>query len=222
MSGNLIGDNMHQQKINALITYLLEGNNQQAVASAKELHNEGITKEQIITQSLEETMIQLGAKCTVEQFNLLEIMLAGRAVMAVMKCLYPDGTFPEKTKETVVVAALEGDVHDLGKNILKMVLMAKGYRVVDCGKDCPIQRLVDTAKEQSPFVIGISGLISSIIPLVKKVRGALNSQGLDHIKVMAGGAALKQSLKEQLNVDYIAESAFDGVHYIEKMRLINE
>ncbi|ETR72992.1 MAG: Cobalamin B12-binding domain containing protein [Candidatus Magnetoglobus multicellularis str. Araruama] len=113
MSGNLIGDNMHQQKINALITYLLEGNNQQAVASAKELHNEGITKEQIITQSLEETMIQLGAKCTVEQFNLLEIMLAGRAVMAVMQCLYPDGTFPEKTKGTVVVAALEGDVHDL-------------------------------------------------------------------------------------------------------------
>jgi len=212
------GDKMDPKKIDALIHYLLEGNSQKAVVSAKELHDEGISKEQIIIQGLEETMIQLGAKCTVEQFNLLEIMLAGRAVMEVMKYLYPEGTSPEETKGTVVIAALEGDVHDLGKNILKMVLTAKGYSVVDCGKDCTIQQLVDTAKEQSPFAIGISGLVTSIIPLVKQVREVLNSQGLDQIKIMAGGAALKQSLKEQLNVDFIADSAFDGVNYLEKIR----
>jgi methylmalonyl-CoA mutase cobalamin-binding domain/chain len=209
---------MYQKKIDALIHYLLEGNTQKAVSSAKDLHNEGVSKEQIIIQGLEETMVQLGAKCTLEQFNLLEIMLSGRAVMEVMKYLYPDGNFPEETKGTVVIAALEGDVHDLGKNILKMVLMAKGYCVVDCGKDCSIQRLVDTAKEKSPFAIGISGLITSIIPLVKQVRDALNAQGLNHIKIMAGGAALKQSLTKQLNVDFIADSAFDGVHYLEKIR----
>jgi len=209
---------MTHKKIDAFINYLLEGNCNESVTSAKELHNEGISKEQIILEGLEVAMIQLGAKCTVEQFNLLEIMLTGRAVMEVMKYLYPEGSIPEKTKGTVVIAALEGDVHDLGKNILKMVLTAKGYNVVDCGKDCTIQQLVDAAKEKSPFAIGISGLVTSIIPLVKQIRGALNSQGLNNIKILAGGAALKQSLKEQLNVDYIADSAFDGVHYLEEIR----
>ena len=209
---------MYQKNIDDLIHYLLEGNTQKAVTSAKELRKKDISKEQIIIQGLEETMVRLDAKCTVEQFNLLEIMLAGRAVMEVMKYLYPEGTFPEATKGTVVIAALEGDVHDLGKNILKMVLSAKGYKVVDCGKDCAIQQLVDTAKEQSPFAIGISGLVTSIIPLVKQIRDILNSQGLDHIKIMAGGAALKQAFKEQLNVDFIADSAFDGVNYLENIR----
>ncbi|HUL01235.1 MAG TPA: hypothetical protein VLX29_10340 [Nitrospirota bacterium] len=75
-------------------------------------------------------MAKLDDKCTLEQFNLLEIMPAGRAVTEVMKILQPIGEATMYAKGTVIIAALEEDVHDLGKNILKMILIGKGYRVV--------------------------------------------------------------------------------------------
>ena len=138
-------------------------------------------------------MSRLNAKCTLEQFNLLEIMLAGRAVMEIMKFLNPAGPAMSSAKGTVVIATLEGDIHDLGKNILKTVLIGKGYHVVDCGKDCPLQKLIETAVKEHPLAVAISGLITPIIPLVRQVKDLLFIRGLNDVKVIAGGAALKQS-----------------------------
>jgi len=123
-------------------------------------------------------MSTLDEKCTLEQFNLLEIMLVGRAAMEVMKCLYPEGCEAPNTKATVVLATLEGDIHDLGKNIFKMVLTAKGYRVVDCGKDCTLQKLMDAATHEIPLAVGISGLITPVIPLVRQVKDLLKARCL--------------------------------------------
>lgn len=128
--------------------------------------------------------------------------------------LYPDAP-PPPTRETVALASLEGDVHDLGKNIVKTVLSAKGYRVVDCGKDCPLETLIDTAAREGAEIICISGLITSVMPQVRQVVPLLRARGLTGIKVLAGGAALKQSSAQSLNVDYVADSVFDGVRYLE-------
>ena len=162
-------------------------------------------------------MLTLDEKCTLQQFNLLEIMLAGRAVMEVMKFLFPAGTAMASTKGAVVVATPEGDVHDLGKNILKIVLTGGGYHVIDCGKDCPLRKLIEVTEKERPLAIGISGLITPIIPLVRQVKDQLLLRGLDAVKVIAGGAALKQSSPRQLNVDFVADSAFDGLHYLDAL-----
>ncbi|MDA8126765.1 MAG: cobalamin-dependent protein [Deltaproteobacteria bacterium] len=206
---------MHEADIQSLIHGLLEGDCAGSVAHAEALRGAGVRAEKIVLDGVEAAMNRLDAKCTLEQFNLLEIMLVGRAVMEVMKVLYPPGSAPAGTKGTVVIAALEGDVHDLGKNILKMVLTAKGYRVVDCGKDCSLGTLADAAVKETPLAVGVSGLITTIIPLVKQVRDTLRRRGLGEVKVLAGGAALKQAIPAHLNVDYVAESAFDGVGYLD-------
>jgi methanogenic corrinoid protein MtbC1 len=208
---------MPEPNLAALIDNLLDGDCAASVAHAGRLRDEGASVEWIVLQGVEAAMGRLDAKCTLEQFNLLEIMLVGRAVMDVMKYLYPAGPSPAETRGTVVIASLEGDVHDLGKNILKMVLTARGYHVVDCGKDCPLGKLVDAAQRESPLAVGISGLITTIIPLVKQVRNALADRGLGGVKILAGGAALKQSLPERLNVDFVAESAFDAVRYLNRV-----
>jgi dimethylamine corrinoid protein len=203
--------------MDSLIKAILEGDVAASVHLTRQLCDQGVSLEEIVTHGVEAAMSTLDAKCTLEQFNLLEIMLVGRAVMEVMKCLYPPGTARATVKGTVVVATLEGDVHDLGKNILKMVLLGNGYRVVDCGKDCPLERLVEVTEQESPLAIGISGLITPIIPLVQKTRDILRLRSLDRVKVIAGGAALKQSSAEKLNVDYVAESAFDGANYLDRI-----
>jgi dimethylamine corrinoid protein len=198
-----------------LISALLEGDKQSAVTEAKKLLSSGSSREDIIINGIQKAMSELDAKCTAEHFNLLEIMLVGRALSAVVAELYPEGIPQTTAKGTVVIASLEGDIHDIGKNIVKMVLGGKGYRVIDCGKDCPVEKLVDTAEKEKAAAVCVSGLITAVIPQVRKIKDMLRAKGLSHIKVAAGGAALKQSTAESLNVDYVADTAFDGAHYIE-------
>ena len=104
---------MGELNIQPLLEALLDGNQTQAVAEAGKLRGDGAGHEWIVTEGIEAVMTQLDAKCTVEQFNLLEIMLVGRAVMKVMKDLYPTDVSSPHTKGTVVIGVLEGDVHDL-------------------------------------------------------------------------------------------------------------
>ncbi len=208
---------MSDSRLNDLITAILEGNSEKAVVLTRSLVESGVSAHTIVVAGVEAAMSALDAKCTLEQFNLLEIMLAGRTVTGVMKVLYPDGNLPDGSKGKVVIATLEGDVHDLGKNILKMVLEGKGYGVIDCGKDCPVERLIDTVAAEQPLAVGISGLITPVIPSIKQLKGLLDRRGLGHIKVLAGGAALKQSSTDGLNVDFVAESAFDCLKYLDSI-----
>jgi methanogenic corrinoid protein MtbC1 len=208
---------MNDSQMSNLVAALLEGDCATSLSQAKQLCQCGVSAEHIVLHGIEAAMLRMDEKCTLQQFNLLEIMLAGRAVMEVMKFLYPAGTAAASTKGAVVVAAPEGDVHDLGKNILKIVLTGGGYHVIDCGKDCPLRKLLDAAEKEHPLAIGISGLITTIIPLVRQVKDQLLLRRLDSVKVIAGGAALKQASPEQLNVDFVADSAFDALHYLDAL-----
>jgi methanogenic corrinoid protein MtbC1 len=201
--------------MDTLVKLLLDGDQAQAVAEARRLVDSGVEQREIISRGVEQAMAQLDAKCTVEQFNLLEIMLCGRAAMSVMKAVYPPNTAVGPTKAAVVVGSLEGDVHDLGKNIFKMVLTTSGYRVVDCGKDCPMDTLIDAAEQASAVAIGVSGLIVSVVPQVRRLKERVTERGLARIKVLAGGAALRQISAESLKVDFVGASAFDGLHYLD-------
>lgn len=200
-----------------LMTALLEGDHREALEETRRLRAAGVSPVEIVTRGLEVAMGQLDEKCTVEGFNLLEIMLVGRAVSAVVGELYPEGESPPVGKGTFIIATLEGDVHDLGKNIAKMVLIGKGYRVVDLGRDCPVQNVVEAVEREGARAVLVSGLITAVIPQVRKVRPALEKHGLGDVKVVAGGAALKQASAENLQVDYVAETAFDGARYLDQL-----
>ena len=208
---------MDSFQMSDLIATILAGDCKTSLSQAKHLCQSGATAEHIVKHGIEAAMLTLDEKCTLQQFNLLEIMLAGRAVMEVMKFLYPAGTAPATTKGVVVVAPPEGDVHDLGKNILRIVLTGGGYHVVDCGKDCSLRKLIEATEKERPLAVGISGLITPIIPLVRQVKDQLLLRRLDSVKVIAGGAALKQSSSSHLNVDFVADSAFDGLHYLDTL-----
>ncbi|WPL16386.1 Methionine synthase [Thiorhodovibrio winogradskyi] len=205
-----------------LVLALLDGDQARASDAALVLHKAGVDNGRIIADGIEAAMAHLDAKCTLQQFNLLEIMLAGRSVTAVMKVLFPsEAPVAATPRGTVVLATLEGDVHDLGKNILRMILTVEGYRVVDCGKDCRLDRVIDTIREENAFAVGISGLISPVVPQVRRLREILNNLDLPGVPVLAGGAALKQMSTASLNVDYVAQTAFDGLHYLQEMADLN-
>lgn len=198
----------------ALVACLMEGDSQGALAEARRLKGTQASGERRVLQALERAMDGMSEKCTTEQFNLLEIMLAGRAATAVAHDLFPQDDVPG-TKGTVVIATPEGDVHDLGKNLTRMVLAAKGFHVVDCGKDCPLPVMIRAVAQERAFALLVSGLISPMVVMVRQLRPLLREQGLAHVRVLAGGAALKQCTAEVLNVDYVASDAFDGARDLE-------
>jgi len=201
--------------LSTLVTNLLDGDSQSALTEARRIRASRPDGQRLLVQGLEAAMDSMSAKCTTEQFNLLEIMLTGRAAMAVAREAFPEGSVSE-TRGTVVIATPQGDVHDLGKNITRMVLSSKGFRVVDCGKDCPVAEMVAAAAREHAFAVLASGLISSVVPLVRQLRGLLRERGLAQLAVVAGGAALKQCVAEALNVDYVARDAFDCVQFLER------
>jgi methylmalonyl-CoA mutase cobalamin-binding domain/chain len=200
-----------------LIEALIDGDRQKAQESLEILLNLGVAKEDIVVNGIHKAMEALDNKCTAEQFNLLELMLTGRAVATVIDYMYHGDESSASTKETIVLASLEGDIHDLGKGIVKTVLIAKGYKVIDCGKDVAISKVIETSKKENAKAICISGLISSVIPQVKRIKDSLHEAGLDDIAVLAGGAALKQVSAETLNVDFVGETAFDAGLFLDKL-----
>ena len=204
--------------LSMLVAHLLDGDSEGALAEARRLRASGLDGQRLVVEGLEVAMDGMSAKCTTEQFNLLEIMLTGRAAMAVAREVFPEGAMAS-TRGTVVIATPQGDVHDLGKNITRMVLTSKGFRVIDCGKDCPVTEMVAAAAREHAFAVLASGLISPVVPLVRQLRGLLRERGLAQVAVVAGGAALKQCTAEALNVDYVARDAFDCIHFLEKLSL---
>jgi 5-methyltetrahydrofolate--homocysteine methyltransferase len=135
--------------------------------------------------------------------------------MAVIRELFPEDAALPSPRASVVVAVLRGDIHDIGKAIVKILLTGNRFRVVDCGRDVPIAAVVAAAAESGAAAVCVSGLISSVIPQVRALRPALADVGLAHVRVLAGGAALKQCTATALNVDYVGQTAFDAVAYLE-------
>ena len=117
---------MNPTVMHPLIDAILDGDVSQGIIEIKKLLNAKVKPERIIKEGIGEVMLELDGKCTVEHFNLLEIMMAGRVIMAVVTELYPIGIPSSQANGTIIIGTPEGDIHDLGKNIVKIMLMGKG------------------------------------------------------------------------------------------------
>ena len=202
---------------------IIVGDNEDAVAIAKTLINGGSEPKEIIISGVTEAMAYLDRKCTIQEFCLLELMLAGRAAMDVIDYLYAEGTTTGDTShdttlhrgKKIILGTIKGDMHEIGKNIFSMVMRSHGHQVTDMGKNVDPHDLVMKVFEDGADIIAVSSLITSTVFHVREIRKIAMDKGLHTVKIIAGGAALQQSNEEYLNVDYVANTAFDGLRYIE-------
>lgn len=110
------------------------------------------------------------------------------------------------TKGKIIVATVKGDIHDIGKNIVKIMLENYGYEVIDLGKDVPIETVVETAKAQNIKLIGLSALMTTTVQNMKDTIKAIRDAGID-AKVIVGGAVLTEEYAKQIDADYYAKDA---------------
>jgi 5-methyltetrahydrofolate--homocysteine methyltransferase len=169
--------------------------------------------ETLLIPSLEE----IGKRFERRECFLPQMMLAAETVERAFSKLEP--LFPKAevgARGTIVVATVEGDVHDIGKNILASVLRNNGYRVVDLGKNVPAAVIVEAARERAADVVALSALMTTTVAQMPVVIGALKEAGLSP-KVMVGGAVVTKRFAESIGADGYAKDAAGAVELLGRL-----
>jgi len=138
---------------------------------------------------------------------------AAKAALAVVKTAMENGK-QSTDRGTVVIATVRGDVHDIGKNILKLLLETYGFTVVDLGKDVPPDVIVETVERTHAPLVGLSALMTTTVPAMEKTI-ALLKERTPWCKVMVGGAVLTEAYAKRIGADHYAADAMEGVRYAE-------
>ena len=120
------------------------------------------------------------------------------------------------SKETVIMATVEGDIHDIGKNLVCLMLRNYGYNVIDLGKDVPLDVIIKAAKENNASVIGLSALMTTTMMKMKDVVDYVRKNKLSY-KVIIGGAVVSQNFADEIGADGYSKDANEAVKLVEKL-----
>ena len=215
----------HLQEIKNII---IDGDEDSAPIAVQEALDDGVGALQILTQGLVPGADEVGELFEVGTFFLPELMLTGRALQAAMAVLTPalemeqaqSGTAVHDTG-TIVIATIQTDIHDLGKNMVSSMLTASGFKVFDLGVDVPIKTIIAKAKEEKANIIGCSGLLTTSMPYIRDLIDTLVVMGeRTHFKVMVGGAPVTPEWAAGIGADGTASSPVGAVNLAR--RLIQE
>lgn len=174
---------------------------------------EGLGPREIVQEGLIAGMAVVGGKFRRNEVFVPEVMIAARAMHAGLDVVKP--LLAQSNIEpvgTVVIGTVKGDLHDIGKNLVAMMLEGAGFRVVDLGIDTPPERFIQAIHDNKPQIVGMSSLITNTLPRVGETIKALEEAGVrDQVKVMVGGAPVSQSFAEQVGADAYAPDASSAV-----------
>jgi len=153
-------------------------------------------------------------------FFLMELMRAAQIFKAAAALLDPvikecHGDMP--VKGSILIGTVAGDVHDLGKGIVATLLQCAGFDVIDLGVDVSEAEFVEKIRENSPQVVGMSGLLTTSIPVMKSTVGAIEEAGLrEKVKVIVGGGVVGEVDTSSIGVDHATSNASEGIRLIEE------
>lgn len=175
--------------------------------------DDGMSVEEILNDGLVAGMSVIGDRFKRNEVYIPEVLIAARAMNAGMEIIKPllkeSGV---KAKGTVCCATVKGDLHDIGKNLVCMMLEGAGYEVVDLGVNCEPEKFVKAAQDSNADAIGMSALLTTTMTNMKATIDAFQEAGLrDKIKIMVGGAPLTQNFADEIGADGYAPDAASAV-----------
>ncbi len=169
-----------------------------------------------IVKALAEGMRVIGERFEAKEYFLSELIMAGEIMKEAQTMLKPHlEASAEQTSEKVVIGTVEGDLHDIGKNIVVSLLSSMGFEVTDLGVDVPADKFARAVDEVKPRFLGLSALLRATVPEMGRVIEALRKAGLrDRVRVIVGGLPLNEEYARRLGADYYASDAWKGVETI--------
>ncbi len=173
-----------------------------------------------LVENIRSGLEEVGIKFEAGEYYLAELILIGTEISEAVEKWKPL-LEKKKAKEKVrkaVIGTVEGDIHDIGKNIVGMMLTSIGFEVIDLGNDVTADKFVEAVKEKSPVIVGMSALLSTTRDGIKKTLDALKENGLrDKVKVIIGGAAVDDDFAKTVDADGYASNAAEAVPLVEKL-----
>jgi methylmalonyl-CoA mutase cobalamin-binding domain/chain len=184
---------------------------------ARKVLEQGLSAQDAITLGLAAGMRRMGEKYTAKECFVPEVLLASKAMYAGFDILKEHVTGGGRSRGKVVLGVVQGDIHDIGKNIVKVMVQAAGFEVVDLGRNVPLPEFVRAA-ESGVAVLGISSLMTTTMPRMGKVITMLDQAGLrPGVKVIIGGAPVTERFARNIGADGFAPDAHAAVLEIERL-----
>jgi 5-methyltetrahydrofolate--homocysteine methyltransferase len=196
---------------------VIKGDQKTAVEITRQAIGEGMAPEAILTEGLIAGMNTIGIRFKANQVYIPEVLIAARAMKMAMEVLEPKLVEAGvKPLGKVIVGTVQGDLHDIGKNLVAMMLKGAGFEVVDLGVDASPEKFVAKAKECKPQVIGLSALLTTTMPSMEKIVHALKDAGIT-AKTMIGGAPVTQTYADKIGAHGYAPDAASAVDLAKKL-----
>ena len=176
-----------------------------------------ISLETIITQGLTAGMQVVGEKFDIREYFIPDMLASAEAVGAAMDILKPllEASNVE-IKGRFAIATVKGDIHDIGKNIVAILLKGAGYEVNDLGADVPTEKIVEVVREYKPDFLGLSALLTTTMVVMGEIIEALKENGLrDKVKVLIGGAAVSDEFAQEIGADAYCVDGFHAIRAVD-------
>lgn len=205
---------------NLLKEAILDFDDEAAIDSVKKLMDSGKTPLQVM-EIARDAMDEVGKLFQEKEIFLTELIMAGELLNMVMEELgLTDVSMNADAgdgKGKILLGTVKDDIHDIGKNILKSLLISNGFNVIDLGVDIPPEKFIEGIKSHSPKVVALSGLLTVAYDSMKNTIDVFKSSGIrDNIKIIVGGGSTDQKVADYVGADDFGASAVDGVEKITK------
>ena len=180
---------------------------------------QGISPDDIIKRGLTKGMDIVGQKFEAKEYYIPDMLASAEAVGVAMEILEPHlAKSGIKSKGKIIMATVKGDLHDIGKNIVSILLRGAGYTVKDLGNDIDPQAIVDAVRKESPQFVGLSALLTNTMIHMRDTIQALTESGLrDKVKVIIGGAAVSKEFAQSIGADGYGADGFEAVRVVEAL-----
>ncbi len=192
-------------------------------AAVKELTktalSQKIAAEEILNDGLVKGMEVIGIKFKKNEIFIPEVLIATRAMKAGMDIIRP--YFTEERNESkgkIVIGTVKGDLHDIGKKIVCMILESEGFEVVDIGIDVPKEKFLTSIKKENPDIIGMSALLTTTMAYMREVIETVEKAKLkQNVKIIIGGAPITQSFADEIKVDGYAPDGISAAELVKNL-----
>ncbi|NLK42330.1 MAG: cobalamin-binding protein [Planctomycetes bacterium] len=197
--------------LKALCDAIIKGDQKTAVDITKAALAEEMPPSAILNDGLIAGMNVVGVRFKANQIYIPEVLIAARAMKMAMEVLEPKLVEAGvKPIGKAIIGTVQGDLHDIGKNLVAMMLKGAGFEVVDLGVDVPPAKFVAMAQENSPQIVGLSALLTTTMPAMEKTIVALKEAGVP-VKTMIGGAPVTQAYADKIGANGYAPDAASAV-----------
>lgn len=206
-------------KYQELADAIIRGDNIKSKEITQDLVGKKVPAGDILSEGLIAGMDVVGKKFKANEMYIPEVLIAARAMHASMDILKPLlAETGAPTKGIAVIGTVQGDLHDIGKNLVSMMLEGAGFTIVDAGVDVTSEKFVEAAKESKADIVGLSALLTTTMPSMKEIIVALRKDpATKDIKVIIGGAPLTQEYADSIGADGYAPDASSAVDISEEL-----